>query len=91
MKDFWSDFLRDAFVGTYLLTLSYYAGTMCPRAQADYEAACLFKDVINCARDCDGEFGRESQNLYDEFTMDWESLNFQYLREQDLEEYSWGY
>lgn len=57
----------------------------------DYEAACLFKDIINSSRDADGVFGIESRNHYDEWVQDFEALNFRSLKEEDLDKYSWGY
>ena len=39
----------------------------------------------------DDDFGREVQNHYDEWIMDFEALEFKHLKEEDLDEYYWCY
>lgn len=59
----------------------------------DYEAACLFKDILNNARDFESPVGPAVDSLYKDWTKDIDSgiYNFYSLREEDLEEYYWCY
>lgn len=52
-----------------------------------YEAACFFKDVINSAR-CDLPGGKEH---YDNWKKQFEEYDFEYLKEEDLENYSYSF
>lgn len=56
-----------------------------------YEAACLFKDILNSGMCGDDAFSSEVENLYDEWTMDFDALNFEHLKEEDLENYHWAF
>ena len=85
------DTMRKIFVLVYIVAISYYAGTNCTQAKKDYEAACLFKDIINSSMDMDDEFGRENRNHYDEWVMDFEALELDNLKEEDLDSYYWCY
>ena len=83
--------MRKIFVLAYIVGISYYAGMHNSLCQKDYEAACLFKDIINSSMDIDDDFGRESRNHYDEWVMDFDALQMQHLKESDLDTYSWCY
>lgn len=62
-------------------------------AGKDYEAACLFSDIIRCAMDSNDPLGSEMQELYGEWTQDIDLgvYNFKYLKEEDLDSYVWCY
>lgn len=59
----------------------------------DYEAACLFSDIIRCAMDAEAPVGPEVQELYNEWTQDIDLgvYNFEHLKEEDLNSYVWCY
>lgn len=59
----------------------------------DYEAACLFADVIHSAMDMEAPFGPEMEEHYYEWVQssDLEAMNFKRLKYEDLETYYWGY
>ena len=59
----------------------------------DYEAACLFADVIHSAMDMEAPFGPEFEEHYYECVQcsDLENLNFKRLKYEDLNNYSWCY
>lgn len=61
-------------------------------AGKDYEAACLFSDIIRCAMD-DNTIGTEMQELYNDWTqgIDTGDLELRYLKEEDLNSYVWCY
>lgn len=61
-------------------------------AGKDYEAACLFSDIIRCAMD-DNAIGTEMQELYNDWTqgIDTGDLELRYLKEEDLNSYVWCY
>jgi len=62
-------------------------------AGKDYEAACLYSDIIRCAMDAEAPVGPEVQELYNEWTQDIDLgvYNFKYLKEKDLDYYVWCY
>ena len=62
-------------------------------AAKDYEAACLFSDILRCAMDAEAPVGPEVKELYNEWTQDIDLgvYNFKYLKEEDLNSYVWCY
>ena len=85
--------INKVLIWTSIIAFSFFAGVIVEdyRRAKDYEAACLFKDIINSAIDMDDDFGREVQNHYDEWVMDFEALEFKHLKEEDLDNYYWCY
>lgn len=59
----------------------------------DYEAACLFADVIHSAMDMEAPFGPEFEEHYYECVQcsNYKALNFKRLKYEDLDDYCWGY
>ena len=59
----------------------------------DFEAACLFADIIHSAMDMEDPIGMEVEEHYYEWVQssDFEDLNFKNLKYEDLETYSWCY
>ena len=59
----------------------------------DYEAACLFADILHSAMDMEAPIGMEVEEHYYEWvrSSDLEDLNFKNLKYEDLETYSWCY
>lgn len=59
----------------------------------DYEAACLFADVIHSAMDMEAPFGPEMEEHYYECVQgfNYKALNFKRLKYEDLDDYCWSY
>lgn len=59
----------------------------------DFEAACLFADVIHSAMDMPAPIGPEVEEHYYECVQcsDFKNLNFKRLKYEDLENYYWCY
>jgi len=59
----------------------------------DYEAACLFADVIHSAMDMEAPFGTEFEEHYYDCVQcsNYEALNFKRLKYEDLDDYCWSY
>lgn len=74
----------------FISIFSFVAGFETRRTK-DYEAACLFKDVINIAMDDDTPSGERVEEIYNDFLENFENLNFEYLKKTELNDYCWSY
>ena len=80
---------------TGFIAIGFTAGCLYSNTKhvKDYEAACLFSDIIRCAMDAEAPVGPEVQELYNEWTqdIDFRVYKFDSLREEDLDDYCWCY
>ena len=80
-------------IGCIAFVLAYLAGYYVASSKhiKDYEAACLYADIIHYSMDGDSISSAEITKAYELFTEDIDSLGFRALQREDLEEYSWCY
>lgn len=80
-------------IGCIAFVLAYLAGYHVASSKhiKDYEAACLYADIIHYSMDGDSLTSAEITKAYELFTEDIDSLGFKSLKAEDLEQYSWCY
>ena len=93
-EDFWCYFCAVALI-TLFSALGAFMGHQTKVQEAswslkDYEAACAFSDILRIMQD-DSVCGNKATQIYNSYFEEFDSLNFESLTQEDLNDYSWSY